>query len=50
MYEYEIVGNIQLNFEKQTPLHDAAFGGYLDCCELLLYYGADRTLQNVRNP
>ena len=33
----------------QTPLHWAAYYGQKQCVELLLQYGADKTLKNVRN-
>jgi hypothetical protein len=49
MYEYFV-------FEKkfvekwilQTPLHCAASLGHPECVEILLQYGADKTLKNVR--
>ena len=33
----------------QTPLHRAAYWGYKESAEVLLKYGADKTLENVWN-
>ena len=39
--------NFYWNVFSQTPLHHAAYYGYKECCEVLLEYGADKTMKNV---
>jgi hypothetical protein len=49
MYEMYMFGNICffLILSSQTPLHHAAYFGYIECVEKLLQHGADRSLKNV---
>ncbi|KEG15502.1 ankyrin repeat protein [Trypanosoma grayi] len=42
----ELAGNVNApNFQGRTPLHEAVRNNYVECCEALLDYGADDTVQ-----
>ncbi|KAG8346283.1 hypothetical protein TRVL_02882 [Trypanosoma vivax] len=42
----ELLGNVNaVNFQGRTPLHEAVRNNYVECCEALLNYGADDTVQ-----
>ncbi|ESL09830.1 hypothetical protein TRSC58_02445 [Trypanosoma rangeli SC58] len=42
----QLSGNVNAaNFQGRTPLHEAVRNNYVECCEALLDYGADDTVQ-----
>nr|CCC91150.1 conserved hypothetical protein [Trypanosoma congolense IL3000] len=42
----ELSGNVNApNFQGRTPLHEAVRNNYVECCEALLDYGADDTVE-----
>ncbi|EAN88460.1 hypothetical protein C3747_104g102 [Trypanosoma cruzi] len=42
----QLSGNVNIpNFQGRTPLHEAVTNNYVECCEALLDYGADDTVQ-----
>ena len=49
MYEMYMLENICLflTLFGQTPLHLAALNGFIECGEMLLQNGADKSLKNV---
>jgi hypothetical protein len=51
MYEMYMFGKYLLlsDIIWQAPLHFAAYFGYIECVEVFLQYGADKSLKNVWN-
>ena len=43
-----ILKNRTFCFKHQTPLHEAANNGFVECVNVLIKYGADFTAKNVR--
>ncbi|KAH9579736.1 Ankyrin repeat-containing domain [Trypanosoma melophagium] len=42
----QLSGNVNApNYQGRTPLHEAVRNNYVECCEALLDYGADDTIQ-----